>query len=169
MQNARNCLQVRIEHGILQITSNHLFIMSKCILWICVTRIADPHKTRNMNPQQIAQSIKNIAKGIHEGSFKMRKTVRILHQSGAINELAQAVYEATAVYEAAREIHDTTRDLKEDGIIGGTAKAIQETTVAARMTVHTVRDIATETAGAFPKAIMEKETEEVKEEQSLKT
>lgn len=141
---------------------------------------SSPHKTRNiyrnkrvpaqMNPQQIAQSIKNIAKGIHEGSFKMRKTVRILHQSGAINELAQAVYEATAAArDTAREIHDTTRDLKEDGIIDGAAKAIQQTTVAARMTVHTVRDIATETAGTFPKAIMEKETEEVKEEQSLKT
>jgi len=121
-----------------------------------------PYKTRNiylnkrvpaqMNPEQIAQSIKNIAKGIHEGSFKMRKTVRILHQSGAINELTQAVYEATvAARDTAREIRDTTRDLKEDGIIGGTASAIQETTAAARMTVHKVRDIATETAETFPR------------------
>jgi hypothetical protein len=53
-----------------------------------------PYKTRNiylnkrvpaqMNPEQIVQSIKNIVKGIHEGSFKIRKTVRILHQSGAV-------------------------------------------------------------------------------------
>jgi hypothetical protein len=53
-----------------------------------------------------------------------------------------------------REICDTARDLKEDGIIGGTASAIQETTEAARVTVHTVRDIATETAETFPKAII---------------
>jgi signal transduction histidine kinase len=82
-----------------------------------------PYKTRNvypnkrvqaqMNPEQIAQSIKNIAKGIHEGSYQMRKTVRILHQSGAFNELTQAVYYATvAARDAAREIRDTTRDLK---------------------------------------------------------
>jgi hypothetical protein len=138
------------------------------------------YKTRNiypnkrvpaqMNPEQIAQSIKNIAKRIHEGSFKMRKTVRILHQSGAINELTQTVYEATvAARDTAREIRDTTRDLKEDGVIGGTASAIQETTVAARVTVHTVRDIATETAETFPKAIIKKETEEVMEKPSLKT
>ncbi len=126
-----------------------------------------PYKTRNvypnkrvpaqMNPEQIAQSIKNIAKGIHEGSYQMRKTVRILHQSGAFNELTQAVYYATvAARDTAREIRDTARDLKEDGIIGGTAKAIQETTVAARVTVHTVRDITTETTQTLPKAIMTK-------------
>ena len=125
------------------------------------------YKTRNvypnkgvpaqMNPGHIAQSIKNIAKGIHEGSFKMRKTVQILHQSGAINELTQAVYEATvAARDTAREIRDTVKDLKEDGIIGGTASAIQETTVAVRVAVHTVRNIATETAETFPKAIMTK-------------
>ena len=44
---------------------------------------SDPYKTRNvypnkrvpaqMNPEQIAQSIKNIAKGIHEGSYQLRK------------------------------------------------------------------------------------------------
>ena len=124
-----------------------------------------PYKTRNvypnkrvpaqMNPEQIAQSIKNIAKGIHEGSYQMRKTVRILHQSGAFNELTQAVYYATvAARDTAREIRDTARDLKKDGIIGGTSSAMQETTAAARVTVHTVRDIATETAETFPKAII---------------
>ena len=126
-----------------------------------------PYKTRNvypnkrvpsqLNPGNIAQSIKTLAKGIHEGSYKMRKTVRILHQSGAINELTQAVYEATvAARDTAREIRDTAMDLKEDGIIRGTSGAIQETTVAARVTVHTVRDIATSTGKTFPKAIMTK-------------
>jgi hypothetical protein len=47
-------------------------------------------------------------------------------------------------------------DLKEDGVMGGTAGAIQETTVAARVTAHTVRYIATERAETFPKAIMTK-------------
>jgi hypothetical protein len=110
------------------------------------------YKTRNvypnkeapaqMTPGHIAESIKNIAKGIHEGSFKMRKTVRILHQSGAISELTQAVYEATvAARDTAREIRDTARDLKRDDIIGGTARAIQETSVAMRVTAHTVKDM----------------------------
>ena len=128
---------------------------------------SDPYKTRNvypnkrvpaqMNPEQIAQSIKNIAKGIHEGSYQLRKTVQILHQSGALDELTQAVYYATvAPRDTAREIRDTARDLKEDGIVRGTASAIQQTTVAARVTVHTVREMATGTAETFPKAIMTK-------------
>ncbi|MDQ6667501.1 MAG: hypothetical protein M3Y53_04645 [Thermoproteota archaeon] len=126
-----------------------------------------PYKMRNvypnkrvpaqMNPEQIAKSIKNIAKGIHEGSYQMRKTVRILHQSGALDELTRAVYYATvAARDTAREIRDTARDLKEDGIVRGTASAIQQTTAAARVTVHTVRDMATDTAETFPKAIMTK-------------
>ena len=126
---------------------------------------SDPYKTRNvypnkrvpaqMNPEQIAQSIKKTAKGIHEGSYQLRKTVQILH--GAFNELTQAVYYATvAARDTAREIRDTARDLKEDGLVRGTASALQQTTVAARVTVHTVRDMATETAETFPKAIMTK-------------
>jgi len=126
-----------------------------------------PYKTRNvypnkgvstqLNPGHIAQSIKNLAKAIHEGSNKTRKTVRILHQSGAINELTHAVYEATvAARDTAREIRDTAMDLKEDSIISGTAGAIQETTKAARVTVHTVRDIASSTNETLPKAIMTK-------------
>ena len=126
-----------------------------------------PYKTRNiypnkkvpaqMNPEQIVKSIRNIAKGIHERSYEMKKTIRILHQSGAINELTQAVYEATvAARDTAREIRHTAMDLKEDGVIAATAGAIQETTVAARVTAHTVRDIATERVETFPKAFMTK-------------
>ena len=128
---------------------------------------SDPYKTGNvypnkrvpaqMNPEQIAQSIKKIAEGIHEGSYQLRKTVQILHQSGAFNELTQAVYYATiAARDTAREIRDTARDLKEDGIVRGTASALQQTTVEERVTVHTVIDMATETAETFPKAIMTK-------------
>jgi hypothetical protein len=120
------------------------------------TKNVYPNKeaTTPMNTGNIAESIKNIAKGIHDGSFKMRKTVRILHQSGAISELTQAVYEATvAARDTAREIRDTARDLKKDDIIGGTARAIQETSMAVRVTANTVKDMATETAET-PKAIM---------------
>ena len=124
-----------------------------------ITRNVYPNKRvpAQMNPEQIVQSIKNIAKGIHEGSYQLRKTVQILHQSGALDELTQAVYYATvAARDTAREIRDTARDLKEDGIVRGTASAIQQTTVAARVTVHTVREMATRTAETFPKAIMTK-------------
>lgn len=125
------------------------------------------HKTKNVypnkrvtarwNPGHVAQSIKNIANGIHEGSYKIRKTAQILHQSGAINELTHAVYEATvAARDTTSEIRDTALDLKDDRIISSTATAIQETTGEARVTVDTVRDIATYRGEKFPKAIMTK-------------
>ena len=120
------------------------------------TKTAYPNKkaTTQMNTGEIAESIKNIAKEIHDGSFKMRKTVRILHQSGAISELTQAVYEASvAARDTAREIRDTAKDLKRDDMISGTAKAIRETSMAVRVTANTVKDMATETTET-PKAIM---------------
>ena len=40
-----------------------------------------------------------------------------------------------------KKIRDTARDFKKDDIIGGTARAIQETSVAMRVTAHTVKDI----------------------------
>jgi methyl-accepting chemotaxis protein len=110
--------------------------------------------TTQMHAGKIAESIKNIAKEIHDGSFKMRKTVRILHQSGAISELTQAVYEASvAARDTAREIRDTAKDLKRDDMIGGTAKAILETSMAVRVTANTVKDMTIETAETT-KAIM---------------
>jgi hypothetical protein len=112
------------------------------------TKPAYPNKktTTQMNTQKIADSIKNIAKEIHDGSFKMRKTVRILHQSGAISELTRAVYEASvAARDTAREIRDTANDLQRDDMIGGTAKAIRETSMEVRLTANTVRNMATET------------------------
>src|SRR5215831_14667797 len=118
------------------------------------TKNTYPNKKTQMNTGKIAESIKNIAKEIHDGSFKMRKTVRILHQSGAISELTQAVYEASvAARDTAREIRDTAKDLKRDDTIGGTAKAIRETSRAVRVTANTVKDMATETTQT-PKAIM---------------
>jgi membrane carboxypeptidase/penicillin-binding protein len=118
------------------------------------TKTAYPNKeaTTQMNTGKIAESIKNIAKEIHDGSFKMRKTVRILHQSGA-----QAVYEASvAARDTAREIRDTAKDLKRDDMIAGTAKAIRETSRAVRVTANTVKDMATDTTDTTetPKAIM---------------
>ena len=120
------------------------------------TKTTYPNKKAitQMNTGKIAESIKNIAKEIHDRSFKMRKTVRILHQSGAISELTQAVYEASvAARDTAREIRDTAKDLKRDDMISGTAKAIRETSRAVRVTANTVKDMATDTTET-PKAIM---------------
>jgi methyl-accepting chemotaxis protein len=106
-------------------------------------------------PEQIAQSLKSLARSIHEGSSRMTRTVQVLHQSGAISDISLAVREASvAARDTAREIRDTARDLKEGSVVGDTARAIQETTASAYSTVDTVVAIASETIKPYPKAIM---------------
>ena len=73
---------------------------------------------RQMTPDQTAESIRNIAKGIRETSAKIRETIKTLHHSGAIDEFTQAVHEAVlAARDTAKEINVTSKDLKERGII----------------------------------------------------
>jgi hypothetical protein len=63
-------------------------------------------RIRDVTPQQTAEAIKNIAKNICETSYKMREAVRAIGQSGAIDELTEAVCEATI---AARDSAQTVR------------------------------------------------------------
>ncbi len=96
---------------------------------------------RDMTPQQTAEAIKNIAKNIREGSYKMREAVKAIRESGAIDELTEAVREATiAARDTAKEISDTASDMKQRGVIRETIDAAEETNMAAREAAQTVRD-----------------------------
>jgi DNA-binding NtrC family response regulator len=98
---------------------------------------------KEITPEQTADVIKNFAKNIRETSSKMREAVRTIRQSGAIDELTEAVREATiAARDTAKDINDTARDLKQRGIIKDTANVIEETTSVARDTVQSLRDTA---------------------------
>src|SRR6476660_2451073 len=102
-------------------------------------------------PQQTAETIKKIARNIRDASARMRETVKTLRQSGAIDELTQAVHEATiAARDTTREISDTAKDLKERGVIKDTASAVEETTIAARETAQVLKESARETAESAP-------------------
>src|SRR5918912_625689 len=96
---------------------------------------------RDMTPEQTAEAIKNVAKNIREGSYKMREAVRAIRQSGAIDELTEAVREATiAARDTAKEINDVAKDMKERGVIQETIVAAEEVNIAARDTAQTVRE-----------------------------
>jgi uncharacterized protein YjgD (DUF1641 family) len=103
------------------------------------------------DPDKTAELIKNLAKSIREASANMRDTVRTLRESGAIDEITQAIYEATvAARDTARELNDTARDLKERGIIKDTSAAVEQTTIAAIETAEILRDAARQTAEVAP-------------------
>ena len=83
------------------------------------------------NTQKTIDSIKNIAINIREASNKARETMRVLRQSGAINELTSAIQEAMiAARDTTREINETAKELRDRGVIRDTASTIDETTTA---------------------------------------
>jgi hypothetical protein len=96
---------------------------------------------KDMTPEQTADAIKNIARNIRESSYKMREAIKAIRQSGAIDELTEAVREATiAARDTAVEISDTAKDMRERGVIRETIIAAEEVNVAARETAKTVRE-----------------------------
>jgi hypothetical protein len=106
-----------------------------------------------MTPDQTAESIRNIAKGIRETSAKIREMVKTLHHSGAIDEFTQAIHEATLVAcNTAKEINETSKDLKERGIINDTANAREETKMVARETLQVARNTTYDMAEVAPKS-----------------
>ncbi|MDQ3971812.1 MAG: hypothetical protein M3219_00070 [Thermoproteota archaeon] len=96
---------------------------------------------KDMTPEQTADAIKNIARNIRESSYKMREAIKAIRQSGAIDELTEAVREATiAARDTAVEISDTAKDMRERGVIRETIIAAEEVNAAARETAQTVRE-----------------------------
>ena len=113
---------------------------------------ATTNMTVDADTQRTVDSIKNIATNIREASTRIRDTVRTLHQSGAIDELTQAIQEAMiATRDTTQEISATARELRERGIIRDTASGIEETAIAAKATAETVKGAAQQVKEATPK------------------
>jgi gas vesicle protein len=122
---------------------------------------------RQMTPDQTAESIRNIAKGIRETSAKIRETIKTLHHSGAIDEFTQAIHEAVlATRDTAKEINVTSKDLKKRGIIKDTANVMEETTMVARKTLQVAKDTTYDVGEVAPKSTekLQKGYEPVKQE-----
>jgi hypothetical protein len=122
---------------------------------------------RQMTPDQTAESIRNIAKGIRETSAKIRETIKTLHHSGAIDEFTQAVHAAVlAARDTAKEINVTSKDLKERSIIKDTANVMEETTMVAHKTLQVAKDTTYDVGEAAPKSTekLQKGSEPVKQE-----
>lgn len=112
---------------------------------------SDEAATGTLSPEQIALTIKDIAKKMRAESARMRETTRIIHTSGAIEELTDAVKGATmAARDTSIEINEAMRELKEHGVIRDAAMAVDEVARNARETVQTVSTISEEARQAAP-------------------
>jgi hypothetical protein len=95
-------------------------------------RVRDYSLASNDTPQ----SIKNVARDIHKSSFATSELIHNLVNSGAFEEIIQALFETTiAIRDTVNEINYSIRDPKQRGVIKDTAAAILETTNAALDTV----------------------------------
>ena len=72
-----------------------------------------------------------------------------MYQSGDIEEIAQAIQEASiATRDTAREISNTAKDLRDRDIIRRTTMAAEETKMGARQTTDLLKETARETVEA---------------------
>ena len=112
-------------------------------------------KYKEFDPVELAQKIILTAKALRESSLRVRETVRIVHESGAIQELAEAIrIAAVASKDTAKEINKSMSELKESGVIKETAAAVEEATLLARQTAKTVNESAREVRGLMPQTFL---------------
>lgn len=79
-------------------------------------------------PEVMAAKIKEIAKRIREQFLLMKNTVKVIHRSGAIEELTMAVRDvAIATRDMSIEINASARELSDSGRIKDIATTINET------------------------------------------
>jgi uncharacterized protein YjgD (DUF1641 family) len=103
--------------------------------------------TVDSSTQKTIQTIKDVAINIREASSRMRDVVRVLRESGAIDELTAAIQEAMiAARDTTREINETAKELKERGVVKDTATVVEETVAIAReireSVIHTAQQVS---------------------------
>jgi hypothetical protein len=83
------------------------------------------------------QSIKKVARGIHDSSSTTKQLVHTLVRTGTFEEIALAILETTiAIRDIAKEVNETVKDLKERGAIKDIVRAVAETTNETRNTIE---------------------------------
>ena len=105
------------------------------------------------NPKETVESLQNISKNIRGYSMKIKETMRVLRESGAIPEFAEAIREGSfAIRDTVNDINETTKELKRKGIFVDTASAIENTYKSAEESIETVKEITIDSGLASPHA-----------------
>ena len=105
------------------------------------------------SPKETVEALQNISKNIRVYSMKMRETMKVLRESGAIPEFAEAIREGSfAVRDTVRDINETTKEIQRKGIIVDTARSIENTYNSAEESLETVKQITIDSGIASPHA-----------------
>ena len=105
------------------------------------------------NPKETVETLQNISKNIRGYSMKIKETMQVLRESGAIPEFAEAIRASSfAIRDTVNDINETTKDLQRKGIFVDTASAIENTYKSAEESIETVKEIAIDSGLASPHA-----------------
>jgi DNA-binding transcriptional regulator GbsR (MarR family) len=89
------------------------------------------------NSVRIHDDSDHAATDIRESSSTTIQLVHALVRTGAIAEIARAIFETTvAIRDIANEVNETVKDLKEQGTIKNIASTVAETTNETRNTIE---------------------------------
>jgi methyl-accepting chemotaxis protein len=126
-----------------------------------------------LTANETVRTIQSISKNIREYSLRMRETMKTLHESGSIPEMAEAIREGSfAVRDTVRDINAATQEMKKNGVIVDTVSALENTLKSAEQSIATVKEITKEAEKASPRTtksvqdgidIVKKETRQVTE------
>lgn len=126
-----------------------------------------------LTTKETVRTIQNISKNIREYSLRMRETMKTLHESGSIPEMAEAIREGSfAIRDTVRDINAATQEMKKNGVIVDTVSALENTLKSAEQSIATVKEITKEAEKASPRTtksvqdgidIVKKETRQVTE------
>ena len=106
------------------------------------------------NASQIAQDIKDIARRIREESATIRDVIRIVCQSGAIDEMAVALRDVIiAARDTSREINIIAKELREHGIVKDTFAGLYDIVSSGKETVQVLRDMTEDAKRAAPNTV----------------
>ncbi len=92
--------------------------------------------------QKTIGTIRDVASNIRKTSSSIRDLVRVVHRSGAIDELATAVHEAMiATRDTTKEIGETAKELKERGMIRHNVEETVRARGKGKMVKHNARQV----------------------------
>ena len=98
--------------------------------------------TSDPSIQKTIGAIRDVPNNIRKTSSSIRDLVRVVHRSGAIDELATAVHEAMiATRDTTKEIGEAAKELKEGGMIRHNVEETVGAREKGKMVKHSARQV----------------------------
>lgn len=98
---------------------------------------------REMTPEEIADNVKKTAKNVRDAAIRVRMVVKALQETGAMNDVAEAVREAAITsHYTAKQISVTAKEIERTGVVKEVGNAATKIKESAKSTVQLAKSVA---------------------------